>query len=203
MTENHMEELYNSKNRLVSFVHNNRLDNIVKSVFSRNKRILDAGCGEGHLLQRLHNFKDNEYYGIDVTPIAIEHAKLRCPFAKIKTGNLLETGYDDNFFDVVICTEVLEHIPQFKLVLREFKRIVKPGGLLIISFPNEILWTISRFFLGRKPIKVPDHFNSFRPSKMKEFVGMKVISKFGLPFRLPFFCSLGYQMVFKNNKNGN
>ncbi len=202
MPENHMDKLYNSKNRFVKFVHNNRLDNIIKEVSNqKGKKILDAGCGEGHLIQKMHRVLNNEYYGIDITPIAIKKAHALCPFANIKRGDILKTGYANNFFDVIICTEVLEHIPKFELVLRELKRILHPGGLLIISFPNEVWWTISRLVLKRKPVRVPDHFNSFSPNKLKKFVGMNIVSVRSLPFKLPFFFSLGCLMVF--TKNGN
>jgi 2-polyprenyl-3-methyl-5-hydroxy-6-metoxy-1,4-benzoquinol methylase len=203
MPLDHMDELYNSKNGLVKFVHNNRLDNIatiISKLRVKGKRVLDAGCGEGHLLEKLQNVReDNEYWGIDITPIAIEQAKKRCPFANIGLGDLFKTGYPEESFDVIICTEVLEHITDFKGVLEEFKRILKPGGILIITFPNEILWTISRFFLGRRPIKVPDHVNSFSPRNIKRYVNMRPISAKGLPFRLPFFASLGCSMIFKKD----
>ncbi|MEE9323368.1 MAG: class I SAM-dependent methyltransferase [Candidatus Aenigmarchaeota archaeon] len=201
MPEDHMDELYNSKNRFVRFAHNKRLDNIIRGISPRLKikNVLDAGCGEGHLLERLHMAeKNSRYYGIDITPVAIDHAKKRCPFANLKLGDLHETKYPDEFFDIIICTEVLEHIFDFESVLKEFGRILKPRGLLVITFPNESLTIIGRFFLGRNPIKVPDHVNSFSPSSMKKLVNMKVISQRSLPFRLlPFYISLGFMITFE------
>ncbi|MDP3955340.1 MAG: class I SAM-dependent methyltransferase, partial [bacterium] len=164
----------------------------------KNANILDVGCGEGHLLERLQKAKkDNKYYGIDVIPLAINQAKERCPFANIEMGDIYETKYSNEFFDVVVCTEVLEHIFDFKLALKEMERILKPGGVLIITFPNEVLWTISRFFLGRRPIKVPDHVNSFSPDNIKKNLSIGVVTEKGLPFGMPFLISLGYLMVFK------
>jgi 2-polyprenyl-3-methyl-5-hydroxy-6-metoxy-1,4-benzoquinol methylase len=196
-----MEELYSSKNKLVSFVHNNRLDNIVNVFLKlkiKNASVLDAGCGEGHLLERLQKAeKDNKYYGIDIIPLAINQAKERCPFANIEIGDIYEVKYPNEFFDIIICTEVLEHIFNFKSALKELKRTLKPNGVLIISFPNEILWTISRFFLGRRPIKVPDHVNSFSPNIIKQTLNMKAVAEKGLPFGMPFSTSLGYLIAFK------
>jgi 2-polyprenyl-3-methyl-5-hydroxy-6-metoxy-1,4-benzoquinol methylase len=200
MPKDHMEELYSSKNPLVNFVHNNRLDSIVRFLKNRmrNKRILDAGCGEGHLIEKLsHQESSAGYYGIDIVEPAVSSAKQRCPAAFIQLGDLYATKYPPAFFDVVICTEVLEHIIDFKLVLKEFKRILKANGLLIITFPNEVLWTVSRFFLGRRPIKVPDHVNSFSPSKIKKYVNLPLVYSRSMPFNLPFPLSLGKMMVFK------
>ncbi len=204
MPKDHMDELYNAKNFLVRFAHNNRLDNILKilSAISPDvkKNILDAGCGEGHLLKKMHDsFEENAYYGMDITPLAINDAKNRCPFANIKVGNIGASGYPADFFDIIVCAEVLEHIYDFQKVLKELNRILKPGGALIITFPNEILWTVARFFLGRRPIKVQDHVNSFSRKSMKKFVNMKSVSETGLPFRLPFFISLGYLIAFKKD----
>ena len=116
-------------------------------------KILDAGCGEGHLLEKL-NAKNNShrYYGIDFADISIEESKKRCPSAEIKKMSLAQIDYEADFFDVVTCTEVLEHVKEYEIVLKELKRVVKKEGYLIITFPNEVLWTLSRFLLGRKPI---------------------------------------------------
>lgn len=200
MPEDHMDKLYNSTNPLVKFVHVNRLTSIIKEVLSGGKdvKILDAGCGEGHLIERLNNKNsNNQYYGIDITDLAIKKAKERCPFATLKIMDLSKINFDDASFDYVICTEVLEHIHAYTDVIKELKRVLKKGGYLIITFPNEILWTISRFLLGRRPIKVPDHVNSFTPNKIKHSIKMKVISQINLPFGFPFFISLGCLMKFQ------
>ena len=76
MPEDHMDELYNAKNFLVRYVHNNRLQNIINQLPINKQNqlyILDAGCGEGHLLEKLiqqnpHNF----YYGADLTELALD-----------------------------------------------------------------------------------------------------------------------------------
>ena len=96
-----------------------------------------------------------------------------------------------------MCTEVIEHIPNYKKVISELKRVLKKDGLLIISFPNENLWTICRFFLGRRPIKVPEHCNSFSPSDIINEVNLKVNKRINLPFGFPHFLSLTRILVFK------
>lgn len=199
MPENHMDKLYNSRNFLVRFVHRNRLKTIVSLLPDQSSfKILDAGCGEGHLLELLNQFNSqNEYYGVDLTQEALVKAQERCPLAHLSQADLKNIKFPDNFFDFIVCTETLEHIDDYKKVIIELKRVLKPGGRLIITFPNEILWTISRFFLGRRPIKVVDHINFFTPPKIGQVVDLKIIKKIGLPLRLPFFMSLGYLVVFR------
>lgn len=199
MPENHMDELYNSGNFLVRFVHRDRLNQIIKAIPRKNcLKILDAGCGEGHLIEKMHsNNNTNKYYGIDITDIALKKAKERCTFADIRKMDITKIDFEDEFFDVVICTETLEHIFEFETALKELKLILKKDGFLILTFPNEILWTIGRTFLGRRPIKIVDHVNAFNPKTIRSLIKMKEISSEGLPFKLPFFISLGYLMKFK------
>ena len=193
-----MENLYNSKNFLVRFVHCQRLDVIVNSVCCNNgMRVLDAGCGEGQLIEKLYEKNKSNYYGADITEIALKKAKARCPFANFSEMNLADLKFEDGFFDVIIITEVLEHVIEYRAVVAELKRVLKKGGFLIVTFPNEFLWTVSRFLLGRRPIKVPDHVNSFNPSKIKKLIGMELITRKNLPFGGPFSFSLGGFMNFK------
>lgn len=194
MPEDHMDELYNSRNSVIKFIFNNKLIEINKLLPPKQSlKILDAGCGEGHLIERLYNENNhNQYYGGDITDVAIKKAKKRCPYAKITKEDLIKLGYDDDFFDIVICTDTIEHLRDYKRAIEEMERVLKKGGILIIHFPNEVLWTFGRFILRRKPIKVIDHVNSFTPKKMRKVIKMKELPKRNLPFRfLPFFVSLG------------
>lgn len=199
MPENHMEQLYNSENPVVKFFHLGRLRAIAKQIpRSSNLKVLDAGCGEGHLLRILYEDEPGgQYYGADITEVALERARSRCPFARLNRTSLLHTGYPDGFFDVIVCTEVLEHIYEYQDVLRELKRILKLGGLFIVTFPNEFIWTLGRFILGRRPVKVPDHVASFVPKTMKSLVGLKPIKRVHFPRWLPFFLSTGALMEFE------
>jgi 2-polyprenyl-3-methyl-5-hydroxy-6-metoxy-1,4-benzoquinol methylase len=199
MPMDHMEELYNSKNPLVRFVHRQRLDAIAAMLpRAANLKVLDAGCGEGHLLKRLYQSQPaNIYYGVDVTEVALQKAKERCPFAELGKMDISRLDFPNGFFDVVTITEVLEHIIDYENVATELKRVLKPGGALIITFPNEVLWTVSRFLLRRRPIKVLDHVNAFNPKMMKKMVGLEVAAQWNLPFKLPFFMSLGCLMKFR------
>ncbi|MBT6691709.1 class I SAM-dependent methyltransferase [Candidatus Parcubacteria bacterium] len=199
MPENHMEKLYSADNFFVRYVHLNRLDNIVKTMPSQDgMKVLDAGCGEGHLLEKLYNRnKSNRYYGIDLTQEALDMATRRCPDTHFIKADLSKLDFEDNFFDFITCTETLEHVDEYQAVLAEFKRVLKPGGLLVVTFPNEVLWTISRFLLGRRPIRVVDHINFFTPRRMSREVDLQVLKKRGLPFSFPFFMSLGCLVKFK------
>ena len=200
MPEDHMENIYNSKNIFRRFVHRSRLTKILKLVKGKSGTLLEAGCGEGHLLREISKINPNlRLYGVDVTKIAVEKAKKKVPDAVIKIGNLLnlDSLFKKYYFDVVICSEVLEHISQYELVIQNLEKMVKNNGTIIISFPNERIVTFARFLFGVKPIKAPDHVNSFTPQKIiKEFKSRFVYGE-NWPFNMPFWTMGGTILCFK------
>jgi SAM-dependent methyltransferase len=89
-------------------------------------RILDAGCGEGVLV--------DEYAG----RLAIEGLDANYSSPDIRTGSVCALPYADAAFDRALCLDVLEHLPfdQQSLALSELYRVLKPGGELLVSIPN-------------------------------------------------------------------
>lgn len=201
MPNKHMDNLYKSKNILINYFLNLRL-NIINNFIPKNKKlkILDAGCGEGHLIKILcENNINNQYYGIDITKIALKDAIKRNPLATILYQDITDIKFNNDYFDFIICSDVIEHVIYYNDGLNELKRVVKNNGYIILCIPNEILLTIFRFFLGRNPIKVPDHVNSFTPYKLKKILNLEIKNKINLPFKiLPFFLSMGSIIIFKN-----
>lgn len=201
MEQDHMEKLYTSTNPFVRHVHVDRLKKIANLIpKGKCMRILDAGCGEGQLLLMVSKLIDssNEFYGTDILDVALARAKDRMKDAHFSLQSLEDLNFADNSFDIIMCTEVIEHIPNYKQVLEELKRILKSEGLLIISFPNEPLWTVSRFFLGRRPIKVPEHCNSFSPRRIIKETNLKVKRRVNVPFGFPSFLALTRILVLQN-----
>ncbi|MEI7741668.1 MAG: class I SAM-dependent methyltransferase [bacterium] len=203
MPADHMEELYQARNPLVRFAHRQRIEKITQCVAElKASRILDAGCGEGHLLALIKKrLPGAETFGSDIIEVALEHARVRSPDSTFVTARISEMPFADGYFDAITCTEVLEHVYDYREALKEFRRLIRPGGYLIVTFPNEPVWTASRFLLGRRPVKVPDHVNSFTPGIMARDAGLTRINQLGLPFGLPFLFSLGYLMIFQKEIN--
>lgn len=195
MEPDHMNDLYNSSNPLVRYVHTKRLMEIKKMVGNNKGRLLDCGCGEGHLLETLCGKK----YGLDYSSNALKRAKERNPDATILKGDLTDLPFDDEFFDVVTCSQVLEHIPEHKTAISEIKRVTKVGGKIIISIPNEMNWTIGRLAMLRFPIKIVDHVNSFTPSQLFKLFESKPNKSTYIPFNL---FSLSLTQIHEFEKRG-
>lgn len=142
---------YRSKNIFIRSLFFKRLGIAIKLVRPKlgageSLRVIDLGCGEGILLKLLEeNFKNVETFGIDINPNVLELDKfLR---ADIKVANIKDTGFPDNFFDIIFCLDVLEHFENLEQPISEIKRILKPNGLLVVSLPTESwFYKLGRFF---------------------------------------------------------
>lgn len=102
--------------------------------FRGEGRILDVGCGPGKLLSDLRE-QGWEVYGVDFSAVAVDYARSRHGL-DVRLGDLFQAGYKDGYFDVVMFNHSLEHIYNPLETLKEAHRIMKPGGLLLISIPN-------------------------------------------------------------------
>src|SRR5689334_16933642 len=108
--------------------------------------ILDAGCGDGfylHVLSKLGKFKIT---GLDFDKNALESAKKNLKGVKqikIMHGSVMELPFKANTFDKIVLTEVAEHLPDDLKGLKEIYRVLKPGGILVLTVPNHnypFLW---------------------------------------------------------------
>lgn len=119
-------------------------------------RVLEVGAGTGEHLPFVHHRFD-EYTLSDLDPKTLEVAKSKLAgIHESKVGFEVQTGcelaYSDNIFDRLVATHVLEHIYQPHLVLKEWYRVLKHGGVLSILIPTDpgIAWRLGRHFGPRK-----------------------------------------------------
>jgi len=106
---------------------------------SATLRILDAGCGDARFLKELQECGNYELHGSDYSEQAVAFARLLINGVRFSTNDLTKrTEYPDNHFDVIFLIETLEHIipEEIPNLMRELRRILKPGGELIITVPS-------------------------------------------------------------------
>lgn len=101
---------------------------------STGKKVLDVGCGTGEILNKIVTKKR---YGVDISKAALTDSRKEDNI--IKYGWAEKIPFKDDFFDVVICSEILEHVIDVDTVLNEIKRVLTKKGVLVISVPNEAL----------------------------------------------------------------
>ena len=97
-------------------------------------RELDAGCGLGYFLLRMQS-SGAELHGIDVSPESVTFVKQHIT-EHAKVGDVENIPYPDNTFDKVLFCEVIEHVEDDEKVLREIRRVLKPGGRVVITTPS-------------------------------------------------------------------
>lgn len=98
-------------------------------------RVLDLGCAFGFGTRLpAKRFKT---YGHDLSAPYIERARRSLPGVTFTVGPADAVPYPDAFFDAVLLLDVLEHVPDDTAVLREIARVLRPGGMLILSVPNQ------------------------------------------------------------------
>lgn len=121
-------------------------------------RVLDVGCGEGRHSIGAYLLADVHVIGVDLNEQDLRTARERFAMfnepdnprksLSFQCADALRLPFADASFDKVICSEVLEHIPDYQGVLAEITRVLKPDGLLAVSvpraWPEEICWKLSK-----------------------------------------------------------
>jgi SAM-dependent methyltransferase len=156
---------------------------------TRGRDILEVGCGEGMMFE-----------GTSTTPVQMDVSMTRVQRARGKARYLLcADGYDlpfaDGSFSLVLLIAVLEHTSEPWRLLREARRVLKPGGRVLIVVPNDATMSIGRVLLLKWPPRYPDHLTFTTPGRMRKWLadGFRIRSAFPMPFRaVPFAFNLYY-----------
>ena len=125
------------------------LNSILKRYLrSNNNSILDVGCGGGGNILFLKKF--GSVAGIDPSVDAINFCNNK-GFKDLIIGTAGEIPYPNEFFDLATAFDILEHLEDDSVALREMKRIIKPGGLIMVTIPAlPFLWSPHDDYLGHK-----------------------------------------------------
>jgi len=159
---------------------------ILSKIPKDTKKIVDFGCGEGILLEKIEKYFPSTYtLGIDVIPENIkicEENGLNVLLTEVGKPTPISSGS----IDVVLLIEVIEHLEDPITVLNEVYRILKSGGILIILFPNDRAFAIYRLALLKiKELKYdPGHVCQYTFSKIEKLIepDFKIIEKCAIPF---------------------
>ncbi len=166
------------------------LEGIVSRFADSPGEMLDFGCNAGYLM---HIFQEKGWNdrGVDLHPAVIKDAQSR-GFTATCT-RLEDAGYADNSFDLVTMTHILEHLPELEIPFAEVRRILKPGGLLLIAVPNFGARLELFFYRGRWPGFAPwQHVWYF-----KEHTLSMAVSRYG--FQNLYVSSRSQHFLHKGN----
>lgn len=102
-------------------------------------KLLDVGCGPGVMVESAIS-RNFEFFGVDLSKEMIHSCQKRfvhVPSAHFSVGRVEQLGLPDSFFDVVLCMGVVEYLEDDRAALKEIARILRQGGNLIVTFPNQ------------------------------------------------------------------
>lgn len=136
--------------------------------YAQDKVILDIGCGAGYGSSKLIRAGAKKVYGVDILANSIEYClnHHRHPGLFFKQGDITRLDFDDNSFDQICAFEVIEHIKDYQKAVSELHRVLKPGGLLIISTPNKAIYSPDT----KKPFH-PFHYHEWFLNDFKKILG--------------------------------
>jgi 2-polyprenyl-3-methyl-5-hydroxy-6-metoxy-1,4-benzoquinol methylase len=147
---------YSIETNLSGPFHQARVDctlSLVERVASATPRILDVGCGQGHITHAIsERLPTASVHGLDCSVTAVEYALRHFEGIGFALGDADDLPYADDVFDIVVCNNLWEHVSDPLSVLAGIRRVLRAGGYLVMSTPSRYrLGNILRVVRG-KPV---------------------------------------------------
>jgi 2-polyprenyl-3-methyl-5-hydroxy-6-metoxy-1,4-benzoquinol methylase len=205
-----LETLYNSRNPTRRWLHCTRRDWITAKVAEyasgRPRRALEVGFGAGAYLPALcESFR--EVVASDLDQAHLDHARAisaKYPNLRLATDDITASELPEHSFDLVLCSEVIEHINDTTRVLSGVRRLLAPGGILILSTPQRysliemackvafmpgVISVVRRIY--GEPVFEAGHINLMTSNRVKsalEHQGFNVLERNKSGMYLPFLA---------------
>jgi SAM-dependent methyltransferase len=163
------EGKYRSNNPLVRYLVGRFLHRVSElAATERPRRVLEVGCGEGIVLATLAaRLPGTRFDGLELDEVALGRARVRCPGAGLVRGDACELPFGSQSFDLVVCLEVLEHLPEPRRALRELRRVARTGCLL--SVPHEPYFRAGNVLRGKNVSRLGDPSDHLQHWGQREF----------------------------------
>ncbi len=130
------ERMYRLEDTYWWFVGRHKLiENVMRAAYPTpcaDRVILDAGCGTGAMSIRLKQW--GRVVSADFSPLALQFSRRR-GLETLVCADAMRLPFSADSFDTIVSMDVLEHIPDDALALREFHRVLKPGGRVLLTVP--------------------------------------------------------------------
>ena len=185
------------------------LTNFINEVSESGNKILEIGCGAGNLFKLLKPDIQKGYTGIEMAKYVIQSNRKTYPQAQWKAGSAYQIPFPDQQMDLVYSYYVIEHFVYVERGLKEMLRVLKPGGMLALVFPDFVaMRRRSSQFLGLSALlptardkmrsgKVLDAFLSLYDSKVKvpKYIEQMNFKKMPFPITLNPICLIDDRAV--------
>ena len=165
--------------------------------FKEGGRLLDVGCAVGFLLEEA-KAQGWDVYGAEMSFYAVNKAREKG--LNVFAGDITDTGFENNFFDVITCLGTIEHLPNPVAAIRKISRILKDDGLFVLSTPDAGGLIGGRRF-QYKPKEHLYYFTNETIKRMFEREGFKILFIAGERLKKPLHFileRLGYYFPHSN-----
>lgn len=168
-----MRKLSNTLDNNPSYLHIFRANYLSKFIRKDIPKILDIGCWSGQFHRALD--MKHQYFGVDIDEDVVKFASKKFKNTEFKTGSASSIPYNNNFFDVVVFSEVIEHIPANTetKALKEINRVMKKNGILFLSTPLDT-W-VSKMLDPAYWLIGHRHYKISKLVKMLNKTGFKIV----------------------------
>jgi len=153
-----------------------------------DQTIVDIGCGEGVTLEKIHRlFPERKVVGIDTLPENVDICKRHG--CRAVQGDVNNLPFLSKSIDFVLFMEVIEHLEHPEKAIQEIRRILVPGGRLVIVFPNDRVFKIARTLTlrFREAAYDPGHVRQWTPHDTRDLLkrnGFNTVFSRNIPFYL-------------------
>jgi SAM-dependent methyltransferase len=130
--------------------------------------LLDAGCGEGETLARIGPSLPGKTIAVDLNADAVGFTAARFPAVEVRRESVLDLSFADGSFDLVVCLEVLEHLPDPAAALAELGRVASED--VVVSVPHEPWFRLGSLLRGKYLRGLgnhPEHLNHWSPRTLR------------------------------------
>ena len=161
-------KLYEGRTRLTHFyrIRQTRVLNFLDEV-AQGGRVLEVGCGPGYMAENIV-VKDLQYSGVDISAGMIKLCKehySKIDTAQFSVGDIQHLAFSPSCFDAVLCIGALEYAPHEETAIKEMTRVLKAGGVYVLSGINKWspynLWDrlLYRKITGRRPAAIVHEYH--------------------------------------------
>ena len=164
---------YTSKNPLMGIIISKFMTDLSETISPLEdvNSVIDIGCGEGFIINCLNR---PDITGVDISKKALDIAKRKNPGCNFCTGSVYDLSFKESSFDLVIATEVLEHLENPEKALQEIGRI--SSSYCLFSVPNEPYFRTMNFLRGKNLKRFGNDIEHVQNWSSREFV--KLIEKY-------------------------
>lgn len=137
--------------------------------FVQGKRVLDMACGEGYGSFILSEDAES-VVGVDISPVCVRHASVKYGGEKLRfiEGSITDVPLEgEGLYDVVVCFEALEHVEAHDELMTEVTRLMKPGGIFIVSTPDKGVYS------DQPDYHNPFHVRELYPDQFRELLAKR------------------------------